>query len=428
MALPAVVTNPATDIEAITATLNGLLSDDGGEPCDCGFEWGPTPALGNTTPTQSKVTGESFAQDISGLSPKQTYHFRAKAVNYLVPYTGTWYFYLFMTCRPSGELYIGLGNDGFTVGGIYHSLNYGNTWTQILNHDDFGGVGYLPLHLMPSSQGYVALVWDKVDPTPNFKIWQAPDLAGPWNVRHGAGPTGVYGLYRGFPNLWRVSANIIWCSGYRNAPPGGKESVFVSTDGGLTWTGKKGEGALVITPGQVYIVGNRGFLAFVGTMAWDQYHWSDNPMAAAWNRPGIAHRAYRFGATSSLQYVVGVGRWDYWYSSDYGHTGITKGIPAGMQTGSPQHYYTGVSMNPSDRNKILAAPGYPASKGVWLSEDFGGSWSQKIGTLGPAVAPYLNNVMWDLYDADKAYAWGKEGFFRSDDGGHTWYPRNEGLN
>ena len=63
------------------ATLNGTLVDDGGEACDCGFEWGETVAYGSTTPTQSRTTGQTFSQTIDGLLPNTTYHFRAFATN-----------------------------------------------------------------------------------------------------------------------------------------------------------------------------------------------------------------------------------------------------------------------------------------------------------------------------------------------------------
>ncbi len=79
--LPTVTTDPATLISSSAATLNGALDDDGGELCDCGFEWGETEAYGNTTPTQSRTTGQTFAQTITGLDPNKTYHFRAFATN-----------------------------------------------------------------------------------------------------------------------------------------------------------------------------------------------------------------------------------------------------------------------------------------------------------------------------------------------------------
>ena len=79
--LPAVTTDPATAIGQMAATLNGPLNDDGGEACDCGFEWGLTPAYGNATPTQSRTTGQTFSQTITGLDPHKAYHFRAFATN-----------------------------------------------------------------------------------------------------------------------------------------------------------------------------------------------------------------------------------------------------------------------------------------------------------------------------------------------------------
>ena len=79
--IPTVTTNPATNIEAETAILNGTLDDDGGEACDCGFEWGETIALGNTTPTQSGTTGTAFSHGLSGLRGGRTYYFRAFATN-----------------------------------------------------------------------------------------------------------------------------------------------------------------------------------------------------------------------------------------------------------------------------------------------------------------------------------------------------------
>jgi len=78
---PEVTTDAASSVLSAQATPNGTLDGDGGEACDCGFEWGETAAYGNTTPTQSRTTGQTFAQTISGLDPNKTYHFRAFATN-----------------------------------------------------------------------------------------------------------------------------------------------------------------------------------------------------------------------------------------------------------------------------------------------------------------------------------------------------------
>jgi len=79
--LPTVTTDAASSIDREEATLNGTLDADGGDACECGFEWGETDAYGNTTPTQSRTTGQTFAQTITGLDPGTLYHFRAFAVN-----------------------------------------------------------------------------------------------------------------------------------------------------------------------------------------------------------------------------------------------------------------------------------------------------------------------------------------------------------
>ena len=80
--MSSVTTDPATGVGMAVATLPGTLDDDGGEACDCSFQWGETATYGNNTPSAgSKVTGETFSQALSGLTPGTTYHFRASAYN-----------------------------------------------------------------------------------------------------------------------------------------------------------------------------------------------------------------------------------------------------------------------------------------------------------------------------------------------------------
>ncbi len=81
IALPTTTTQVATAIAAAQANLNGTLVNDGGMACNCGFEWGLTIAYGNTTPTQSRTTGQTFAQTVTGLDPNKTYHFKSFATN-----------------------------------------------------------------------------------------------------------------------------------------------------------------------------------------------------------------------------------------------------------------------------------------------------------------------------------------------------------
>jgi len=80
--LPVTTTLPAIDIDVSKTNLRGILTDDGGQTCDCSFEWGLTPTYGNETSWQSgKQKGDAFAQLIAGLESDTTYHFRARAIN-----------------------------------------------------------------------------------------------------------------------------------------------------------------------------------------------------------------------------------------------------------------------------------------------------------------------------------------------------------
>lgn len=79
---PTITTNPASGISMTGATLNGIVTDDGGETCYVSFEWGTTPAYGNTTITQYKTIGQSFSASLAGLlTPATVYHFRAVGNN-----------------------------------------------------------------------------------------------------------------------------------------------------------------------------------------------------------------------------------------------------------------------------------------------------------------------------------------------------------
>lgn len=76
-----VTTDPATNVEPFTATLNGTLTQGtpGGGQWDCYFEWGSESPYDNTTTPVSKASGNTFYADISGLNPGTTYRFRAVA-------------------------------------------------------------------------------------------------------------------------------------------------------------------------------------------------------------------------------------------------------------------------------------------------------------------------------------------------------------
>jgi|GEM_PF-2886217 len=84
---PTVSTNPATSITGTNATLNGNLTNTGGQNADLrGFDWGTSPGsypnswTEGTSGNYQYGTG-TFIHLIPGLSPGTTYYFRAKAHN-----------------------------------------------------------------------------------------------------------------------------------------------------------------------------------------------------------------------------------------------------------------------------------------------------------------------------------------------------------
>jgi phosphodiesterase/alkaline phosphatase D-like protein len=82
--LPTATTNAATNVEGLTAKLNGSVNANL-VSTDVSFEYGLTTAYGSTTAAvPATVTGSTLtdvAADLTGLTPVTVYHFRVKAVN-----------------------------------------------------------------------------------------------------------------------------------------------------------------------------------------------------------------------------------------------------------------------------------------------------------------------------------------------------------
>jgi phosphodiesterase/alkaline phosphatase D-like protein len=77
---PAARTRSATEVRCTSATLNGTLDSMGtAESVEVSFQWGTTTAYDNETAGQIVTVTGSFNASLTGLSPRTTYHFRAKA-------------------------------------------------------------------------------------------------------------------------------------------------------------------------------------------------------------------------------------------------------------------------------------------------------------------------------------------------------------
>jgi hypothetical protein len=79
---PTAMTDSATSVSTSTATLNGTLSDDGGEDSSVRFQYGLTDEYtASTTWQEGKQTDDTFSETISGLEQGTLYHFHAQAQN-----------------------------------------------------------------------------------------------------------------------------------------------------------------------------------------------------------------------------------------------------------------------------------------------------------------------------------------------------------
>lgn len=89
-----VTTNPATYITPTQARLNGYLDSGGGETCQVRFQyamWNGTAWVTNTsTANQSKVAGDSFIENLAGLTVNTQYTFRAESFNSYGQANGSW--------------------------------------------------------------------------------------------------------------------------------------------------------------------------------------------------------------------------------------------------------------------------------------------------------------------------------------------------
>jgi hypothetical protein len=84
IALPSASTSDATLVEETTATLNGMVANDGGEACQYQFVYGTVsggPYPYSTGWTGSVTTGQSFSVDVTGLAKGTKYYFVAQVKN-----------------------------------------------------------------------------------------------------------------------------------------------------------------------------------------------------------------------------------------------------------------------------------------------------------------------------------------------------------
>ena len=78
---PAVTTNTSTNAEETTVTMNGFVTDDGGEDVTFDFQYGLTTGYGSDTSNVAVSTGEVVNINQGSLTPGKLYHYRSRAMN-----------------------------------------------------------------------------------------------------------------------------------------------------------------------------------------------------------------------------------------------------------------------------------------------------------------------------------------------------------
>lgn len=79
---PSCVTQAPTLVQDNTAILHGLVNNDGGEPVDYNFQYGPTSSYGMNTGWISNVkTGDMFDKQVTALATASHYHFQGQLRN-----------------------------------------------------------------------------------------------------------------------------------------------------------------------------------------------------------------------------------------------------------------------------------------------------------------------------------------------------------
>lgn len=113
---PEVITDPATDVLADTATLHGRGNPLGSETTVY-FEWGTDTSYGNATALQnigSGINSTAFSEALSGLSANTEYHFRAVAVNSFGTVFGEDVSFTTRRAPPSANMWLWLKADAIT--------------------------------------------------------------------------------------------------------------------------------------------------------------------------------------------------------------------------------------------------------------------------------------------------------------------------
>src|SRR5262249_18802544 len=100
---PTAFTLPADGITSVGAVLNATVNPRG-VPTRVWFEWGTTAAYGHVTPAQTLGAAWSnitVSATLTGLTPGQTYYFRARSSNLVGPGDGPQLSFAWSAAQPA---------------------------------------------------------------------------------------------------------------------------------------------------------------------------------------------------------------------------------------------------------------------------------------------------------------------------------------
>lgn len=140
LSAPTVISDNATDIHSTYATLNGEITDTGGENADeRGFDWGLSSGNYTDNWTEAGSFGAVvFNHEITSLEIYTTYYFRAKAHNSVGWGYGEEFYFITAGCAPNAPSELHLAD----LGGITISANWTETEEAIdyflfVNRDEY---------------------------------------------------------------------------------------------------------------------------------------------------------------------------------------------------------------------------------------------------------------------------------------------------
>lgn len=275
---------------------------------------------------------------------------------------------------------------GSTGGGVWKTTDFGETWVNVTDGQDFGSAGVGAVAVAPSDPNVVYVGMGSTCIRGNVSagdgVYRSTDAGKTWS-HVGLEDAGQIGNVRVHP----TDPDRVYVAALGHAfGPNEERGVFRSTDGGATWE-------------KVLFVSDR---AGAVDLAMD----ASNPrilFAAVWQTERKPWTLVSGGEGSGL-----------WKSTDGGDTWteVTKGLPEGIKG------KIGVAVSPADPDRVWAL--VEAEKGGLFRSDDGGTSFRLINDDREMLqrAWYYTHVEADPKDPETVYVL-NAGFFRSVDGGKS---------